>query len=495
MGRLLNVAMCSGCKAKMSEIYQLKRKVERQAKHIAALQKKLNATPRTINEKPFGPSTSSSRVAIKPGSAEENRQRTGGGTEGHTGHGRKPCANPDVTELIAVPCQCLNCGGTVQADGGVRERTIQDIIPQRTVNRRILIETGSCIVCGKTVEVTVPGVFARAKYSNGLLATVACQHYVGGRTQGDVCAAAHIGMGAFNHAMHALAERLMPCMTPLRELFLLDPVRFADETSWREDGANRYTWLLSTLSVSLFLVGRSRATVVPMELFEALVREARTAAGVLVVDRYAVYARLPVALQYCYAHLKRDVEQLEVQFPDHDEVKRFCRVLVRLLARAMGLRKRKISDRRYYQAAELLRQRIVAVCAAEARHPGIQGIQDIFRQNQHRLYHWVCDRRVPPENNYSERGLRPLVIARKLSFGSQSPRGSKTREVIMSVLHSLAKQGHDPATRLTEALDALARDQKLDIAKFLFPPRPPPLPLREAAPLPNLSADPVPLSA
>ena len=44
MGRLLNVAMCSGCKAKMSEIYQLKRKVEKQARHIAALQKKLNAT-------------------------------------------------------------------------------------------------------------------------------------------------------------------------------------------------------------------------------------------------------------------------------------------------------------------------------------------------------------------------------------------------------------------------------------------------------------------
>ena len=69
MGRLLNVAMCSGCRAKMSEIYRLKRKTEKQARHIAALQKKLNATPRTINEAPFGPSTSSSRVAIKPGSA------------------------------------------------------------------------------------------------------------------------------------------------------------------------------------------------------------------------------------------------------------------------------------------------------------------------------------------------------------------------------------------------------------------------------------------
>ena len=494
MGRLLNVAMCSGCKAKMSEIHQLKLKVGKQARHIADLQKKLNATPRTINEARFGPSTSSSRVAIKPGSAEEKRQRTGGATVGHTGHGRKVCASPDVTEQIAAPCQCPNCGGTVQP-GDVRERTVQDIVPQRTVNRRILVQTGCCTSCGKTVEATVPGVFRRAKYSNSLLATVACQHYMGGRTQGDVCAAAHIGLGAFNHAMQALAERLMPCMTPLRELFLLDPVRFGDETSWREDGANRYTWLLSTLSVSLFLVGRSRAAVVPMELFEALEREARTAAGVLVVDRYVAYGRLPVALQYCYAHLLRDVQKLREQFPDCDEVKGFCRVLGRLLARAMGLRKRKISDRRYYQAAELIGRRIAATCAAEARHAGIQALQDIFRQNPHRLYHWVRDRRVPPENNYSERSLRPLVIARKLSFGSQSARGSKTRETIMSVLHSLAKQGHDPAARLTEALDALARDPNLDIAKFLFPTRPPPLPLREAAPQYEPTGDPIKLSA
>jgi len=302
-------------------------------------------------------------------------------------------------------------------------------------------------------------------------------------------------LGPGNYAMHALAERPQPCMTPLRERFLLDPVRFADETSWREDGADRYTWLLSTLSVSLFLVGRSRATVVPMELFEPLLREARTAAGVLVVDRYAVYARLPVALQYCYAHLKRDVEQLQAQFPDQKEVQCFCRVLIGLLSKAMRLRKRPISDRRYYQAAERIRQGIVATCAAEARHPGIQAIQDIFRQNPHRLYHWVRDRRIPPENNYSERSLRPMVIARKLSFGSQSPRGARTREVIMSVLHSLAKQGHDPTTRLTEALDALARDPSTDIARFLFPPGPAALPLRESVLPPDSNAAPVALSA
>ncbi|MFO7534344.1 MAG: transposase [Kiritimatiellia bacterium] len=49
--------------------------------------------------------------------------------------------------------------------------------------------------------------------------------------------------------------------------------------------------------------------------------------------------------------------------------------------------------------------------AAKARQAGIQRIQNNFRENAHRLYHWAKDRTIPPENNLAERALRPLVIA------------------------------------------------------------------------------------
>jgi hypothetical protein len=39
----------------------------------------------------------------------------------------------------------------------------------------------------------------------------------------------------------------------------------------------------------------------------------------------------------------------------------------------------------------------------------------------------------------AERDLHPTVIARKVSFGSSSDAGSKTRSVLMSVLHTLNK--------------------------------------------------------
>ena len=44
---------------------------------------------------------------------------------------------------------------------------------------------------------------------------------------------------------------------------------------------------------------------------------------------------------------------------------------------------------------------------------------------------------VPPDNNKAERGLRHLVIKRKISYGSKTDKGSETTSVLASVLLSL----------------------------------------------------------
>ena len=78
------------------------------------------------------------------------------------------------------------------------------------------------------------------------------------------------------------------------------------------------------------------------------------------------------------------------------------------------------------------------------------------------------DPRIPAENNRAERELRPLVIARKVSFGSQSDAGAATRETLMSVLVTLQKRNPDPLTTLTATLDALVADPNADVYRLLF---------------------------
>ena len=45
--------------------------------------------------------------------------------------------------------------------------------------------------------------------------------------------------------------------------------------------------------------------------------------GVLVVDRYAGYNRVPTEIQYCYAHLLREMKDLEQEFESNEEVKNY----------------------------------------------------------------------------------------------------------------------------------------------------------------------------
>ena len=75
---------------------------------------------------------------------------------------------------------------------------------------------------------------------------------------------------------------------------------------------------------------------------------------------------------------------------------------------------------------------------------------------------------MPADDNRAERELRPLVIARKLSFGSQSEAGARTREVLMSVLHTLRKRDADVTAAFPRVWDRWVEAPKADLYKLRF---------------------------
>ena len=106
---------------------------------------------------------------------------------------------------------------------------------------------------------------------------------------------------------------------------------------------------------------------------------------------------------------------------------------------------------------------------ADANHAGIQRIQNIFQENEDRLCHWADDRNVSAENNLAEKELRPLVIARKVSFGSHSDAGAKTREILMSTLGTLKKKDENNVyTHFKNLLDQIASGNKKHPDNILF---------------------------
>jgi hypothetical protein len=166
----------------------------------------------------------------------------------------------------------------------------------------------------------------------------------------------------------------------------------------------------------------------------------------------------------------RNLEDLEKEFPDESEIRTFGATVAPLLSLAMGLRNQPISDAEFKQKAARVVRKLKEVMSHPAMHLGIRAYQDIFLENKQRLYGWAKDRRIPADNNMAERDLRPTVIARKVSFGSQSENGAKTRGVLMSILVTLKKRyPEDFASRFKSVLDQLSLNLKQHPYPLLFP--------------------------
>jgi len=325
------------------------------------------------------------------------------------------------------------------------------------------LEQRDCSRCHRVFTAQAPGVFSRALLGNRRLAHVAFEHYVHGTTMGHLAARLGIGTGTLWAGMRALARRLEPVEGRLVRDYRQAPVEHADETGWRQDRHNGYAWLFCSPRTSLFGFRQTRSG----QVAQAVLGQ-KPLPGTLVVDRYAGYNRAVCALQYCYAHLDREVKELAQEFPQAQEVQRFAGVMRPLLKQAMQLRKQGLALPAFRQRAAQIKGQLEQASHAPAQHPGVQRIQNVFREHADRLYQWAKHPDIPAENNRAERELRPLVIARKISFGSQSEQGLHTREVLMSVLHTLAKRARNPFAAFVRALNGLAEDESRDPYALLF---------------------------
>lgn len=443
---------------------QKQQQLDRLQEELRRVKAKLRYQERTAREGPFGSSTPSSKVPVKPNSLEENQARKGGAKPGHQGYGRRRLSPVEAERTLEVhlPMNCPECGTALENRGRTR-RTVQDAQPLRSEKQLLLLDVKRCPKCRRTFRAKPPGVLPKSLFTNRLLAVIAVEHYLHGRTLGQLQRQLGIGYGSAVNALHALARRLQPVIPRLIREYRAAQVKHADETGWRSDGRGGYAWLFCTPIISLFRFRASRSAKVVHEILGS-----KRLSGTLVVDRYSAYNKAPCAIQYCYEHLSRDIEDLQKDDPDDPEVIRFVETAVPQLAAAMSLRQLKLSKKQFRQQAAALRHEIETTMGSSASHPGIQHIQNIFREKSQRMYRWTLDPSIPAENNRAERELRPLVIARKVSFGSQSDAGAVTREILMSVLLTLQKRAPDPLDALTGVLNALAANPKTDVYKTLF---------------------------
>ncbi len=430
-------------------------------KRILELEKKLNIRKGT--EDPYGINTPSSRKAFKSNSTEENFAKRGGAVKGHKGHGRKAFSKDEADEIRyhdEIPEQSC-CEAPELLEVGVEHHSHIDFVPMKLKIVYDESKVMQCTRCGAKFTALTPDTLPKAKYSNQAIIMMAQEIYFHQTPIGVAARRFGVNKGTYIGIMHRVAGYLYPLY-----LYLLEEVKgckfvHADETSWGMDGKSGYAWLLVNDVFKNFLFRDTRSSQVPLGIFGNDDIDL-----ILVTDRYCGYNPLKLKHQYCYVHIARDLKKLALEFPGDPETERFYSDLMPLLKKAIGLRKGRPPPEQYKIQAEKLKVDIMGVCQKTANHPGVQSFQNIFRENEDRLFQWVNHQDVPCENNYAERNLRPVVISRKLSFGCQSEREMKTREIIMSVLHTANARGINIQLFLEAVLKDICRNSHSDVIRI-----------------------------
>jgi hypothetical protein len=321
-----------------------------------------------------------------------------------------------------------------------------------------------CDNCGQDLSAPTPDAMPGAKYSNAAAAQIMTECYFHQASIGNVSRRMNVNKGTLLGMSHRHAGKLKPLFDRIILEMRKSVFLHADETGWSMDGKKAYAWIFANDAFKVFLFRDSRGSKVPRE---ALGNEKLML--ILITDRYRGYIPLLVERQLCFVHIQRDVEKLKLEFPGEAQIASFCDDIIPQLTAAIRLRTLGLKPEEYQRQAFQIQTAIMNICNSQAEDPGIQKIQDIFRLNETQLFHWVQNPSVPCENNYAERGLRPIVISRKISFGCQSEQGMQTREILMTVLHTAKCRGFDPSGFLENALNMLTLNPNADLTQLLFP--------------------------
>ena len=255
----------------------------------------------------------------------------------------------------------------------------------------------------------------------------------------------HLSVGAIVRVTHGVAQRAQPVLAQVLDRIRASPVVHADETGWRQDGANGYVWTFTTPAERYFLRRGRNKEVVDEALGESF-------NGVLVSDFYAAYNHYPGPKQRCWAHLLRDIHDLGSLYPKDQKLARWAADVHRLWELAKDFTHPKAKQRRLAQDG--FEQAMLARCQPFLEDSSAVQNKLCRRIEKHikELFVFVAEAEAPSDNNAAERSLRHLVTSRKISGGTRSQQGTETKMTLASIFGTGRAQSLNPLQACREML-------------------------------------------
>jgi len=429
---------------------------------VAHLREKLNRNSGNSSQPP-----SSDGPGMVKGNAAE-KKRSGRKRGGQVGHPRALRKLVPVEELKAEydlkPATCRCCGETLSGeDIHPHRHQVAEIPPVQVEVTEYRLHAIICPTCGTTTRAKLPEGVPQGGFGPRLQAMVSIlsgrYHLSKRETVGimDDFFNMPLGLGSVPKLEKRTSAAIAQPVEEARGYARSQKAVHQDETGWREGAKKAWLWVLATEFVTVFLVDLHRSADVAKRMLGTDFK------GTLNSDRWSSYNWLDNRYrQLCWSHLQRDFQAFVERGGDSQKIgEPLLNSAHQMFSWWHLVQKGNLSRIQFQdqmqpvrtQVGELLRQGTVCTHASTAGT-----CRDILKRES-ALWTFVDVEGVEPTNNFAEQKIRPGVLWRNSSFGTQSETGSRFVERIMTVVSTLKQQKRNLLDYLTEACEA-ANDRR-----------------------------------
>ncbi len=344
---------------------------------------------------------------------------------------------------------CPKCGTDLQPELVPAPQVVQQIdigaVPLSIEEHRTY--SGWCPCCQKRYEASLPLGIARGGLVGPRLTTLIA--YLKGACHASFStirkflrdvAGMTISRGQLRKIIGKVSEALERPYEELLTNLPDEPVLNVDETGHKQNGERQWTWCFRAALYTLYKIDPHRSGDV---LISVLGREFD---GVLGCDYFSAYRRYQrefgVLLQFCLAHLIRDVKFLTTlpDARDRGYGERLREALRQLFA---------VIHRREQWPADEFQRQLTAARADVLHHathdvPTTKHCQNLalrFAKHGDSYFRFITTPGVEPTNNLAEQAIRFVVIDRLITQGTRSDSGNRWCERIWTVIATCAQQG------------------------------------------------------
>jgi len=398
----------------------------------------------------------------RPADADAGEPRKIGGQPGHAKHEREPFPPEQVThfqEHLLDACPC--CGGQLHRNGHFAKvvQQIEICKPPLTIEQHTSPEYW-CERCQRAFKAPLPAPIEKGGLVGPQLTALIA--YLKGachasfstiRTFLHDVVGVTISRGELSKIIGKVSAALEKSYDELLALLPDEAIVNVDETGHKDNGKHWWTWCFRAELYTLYRIDAHRNAEVLMDTLGV------EFAGVLGCDYFSAYRRYmkecSVCLQFCLAHLIRDVKFLTT-LPDARD-RRYGERLRQALKELFAVfhQRRELSPLVFDTRMLLARQEVLRVGMNEA--PATRSGQNMarrFREHGAAYFTFITTPGVEPTNNLAEQAIRFVVIDRHITQGTRSESGRRWSERIWTVIATCVQQGQSVHDFLCRAITA-----------------------------------------